>query len=55
LADGTIRSSTPGRLSTGDEFQGFVEVLIRELPDKVEASLADRRVDCPSVGVVQLP
>src|SRR3954449_9776953 len=55
LADGTLWSPASGGLAVGDESQGFVEVLIRQLPDEVEASLAHRRVDLPHVAVVQLP
>src|SRR3954452_22091159 len=55
LADGTLWSPASGGLAVGDESQGFVEVLIRQLPDKVEASLAHRRVDLPHVAVVHLP
>jgi hypothetical protein len=32
----------------------LVEVVIRELPDKVETTLTYRRVDFPRVGIVQL-
>jgi hypothetical protein len=55
LADGTVGSLTPRLLGTGDQLQGLVEVVIGELPDKVEATLANRRVYFPHVGVVQLP
>src|SRR3954454_20935686 len=55
LADGTLWSAASGGLAVGDESQGFVEVLIRQLPDEVEASLAHRGVDLPHVAVVQLP
>jgi hypothetical protein len=32
----------------------LIEVVIRELTDKVETTLTDRRVDFPRVGIVQL-
>jgi hypothetical protein len=54
VADGAIRSSAAGRLTVGEKSQGAVEVVVRELPDEVEATLGHRRVDFPYVFVVQL-
>jgi hypothetical protein len=34
--------------------EGLVEVVVRKLADQVEATLADRRVDFPHIGIVQL-
>ena len=54
LADGAVLSSTHGRHDRSHEFQGFLEVGIRKLPDQVGTTFADRRVDLPHIGIVQL-
>jgi hypothetical protein len=54
LADCAVPSSTRGRRVRSHEVEGLVEVGVRKLPDQVETTLADRRVDFPHVGIVQL-
>ena len=54
VADGAVRSSAAGRLTVSEKSQGAVEVVVRELPDEVEATVGHRRVDFPYVFVVQL-
>jgi hypothetical protein len=54
LADCAGPSSTHGRHICSHESQGLVEVGVRKLPDQVGTTLADRRVDLPHVGIVQL-
>jgi catechol 2,3-dioxygenase-like lactoylglutathione lyase family enzyme len=53
-AHGAVRSSAPRGLRRRDQLERTLGVLVRESPDEVHPVLADRRVDLPHVGVVQL-